>query len=100
MSGKFQPTVEQLLSVIKTQTEIVKLGLDLDSVMTVVAQQSKNIIEADGAIIELLETNEMVVHSVSDHNLNLLGHRIKVKNTLSGLCIEKKEILYLSLIHI
>lgn len=94
MSGKFQPTVEQLLSVIKTQTEIVKLGLDLDSVMTVVAQQSKNIIEADGAIIELLETNEMVVHSVSDHNLNLLGHRIKVKNTLSGLCIEKKEILY------
>ncbi|MEK5778356.1 GGDEF domain-containing protein, partial [Acinetobacter nosocomialis] len=75
MSGKFQPTVEQLLSVIKTQTEIVKLGLDLDSVMTVVAQQSKNIIEADGAIIELLETNEMVVHSVSDHNLNLLGHR-------------------------
>ena len=57
MSGKFQPTVEQLLSVIKTQTEIVKLGLDLDSVMTVVAQQSKNIIEADGAIIAVSYTH-------------------------------------------
>ncbi|MBK0063043.1 MULTISPECIES: sensor domain-containing diguanylate cyclase [unclassified Acinetobacter] len=94
MSGKYQPTVEQLLSVIKTQTAIVKLGLDLNSVMTVVAQQAKTIIEADGAIIELLEADEMVVHSVSDSNLSLLGHRIKIKNSLSGRCIEEKEILY------
>lgn len=45
MSGKFQPTVEQLLSVIKTQTEIVKLGLDLDSVMTVVANSQRTLLK-------------------------------------------------------
>ncbi|WP_130802717.1 GGDEF domain-containing protein [Acinetobacter ihumii] len=96
MSGQGQPTVEQLLLVIKTQTAIAKLGLDLNAVMMMVTQQAQTIIGADGAIIELLEADEMVVHSVAGSASNLLGHRIKIKNSLSGLCIEKKEILYSS----
>lgn len=94
MSGKYEPTVKQLLSVIKTQTAIAKLGLDLNAVMVMIAEQSQTIIAADGAIVELVEGDEMVVHAVSGGAANLLGYRIKTENSLSGLCIEKKEILY------
>lgn len=40
MSKPIEPTSSQLMSVIQTQTAIAKLGLDLNAVMTVVAEQA------------------------------------------------------------
>ena len=56
-----QPTSKQLLSVIQTQTAIAKLGLDINAVMTLVAEQVQLITNAKGAIVELAEEGDMVL---------------------------------------
>ena len=45
------PTQEQLLSVIHTQTEIIKLGHDLNAVMTLIADKIQQITGAQGAVV-------------------------------------------------
>ena len=93
MSAK-QPTQKQLMSVIKTQTEIAKLGLDINAVMTLVAEQAQTITHSKGAVVELAEGHEMVYRAVSGGASSLLGLRLNMANSLSGLCIEKNETLY------
>ena len=46
MSHNHQATPSQLMSVIQTQTAIAKLGLDLNAVMTLVAEQAQQITNA------------------------------------------------------
>ncbi len=89
-----QPTSKQLLSVIQTQTAIAKLGLDINAVMTLVAEQVQLITQAKGAIVELAEDGDMVYRAVSNGANEFLGLRLKMKSSLSGLCIEQNETLY------
>lgn len=88
------PSVAQLLGVIKAQTEIAKLGLDLNGVMTFVAEQAQAIAGATGAIVELAEGDDMVYRAVAGTASNLLGLRLKRKASLSGLCVATGETLY------
>ncbi|HCG6646676.1 MULTISPECIES: hypothetical protein [Vibrio] len=46
------PTNEKLLEVIKMQTELTKLGLDLGAVMQRVVDRALPLVRADGAVIE------------------------------------------------
>lgn len=94
MSKPKQPTQKQLLAVIQTQTAIAKLGLDLNAVMTLVAEQAQLITHAKGAVVELVEDGEMVYRAVSGGAAHLLGLRLGQQNSLSGLCVEQNKILY------
>lgn len=94
MSKPKQPTQKQLLAVIQTQTAIAKLGLDLNAVMTLVAEQAQLITHAKGAVVELAEDGEMVYRAVSGGAAHLLGLRLGQQNSLSGLCVEQNKILY------
>ncbi|MGE8683467.1 MAG: diguanylate cyclase domain-containing protein [Acinetobacter sp.] len=94
MSKNIEPTPSQLMSVIQTQTAIAKLGLDLNAVMTVVAEQAQIITHAQGAVVELAEEGDMVYRAVSGGASHLLGLRLHIQNSLSGLCIEQKNTLY------
>ncbi|WP_288687865.1 sensor domain-containing diguanylate cyclase [uncultured Acinetobacter sp.] len=94
MSKPIGPTPSQLMSVIQTQTAIAKLGLDLNAVMTVVAEQAQAITHAKGAVVELAEDGDMVYRAVSNGASHLLGLRLHVQNSLSGMCIEQKQTLY------
>ena len=87
MSKSAQPSQKQLLSVIQTQTAIAKLGLDLNAVMTLVAEQAQSITQAKGAVVELAEDGDMVYRAVSGGASHFLGLRLKLQNSLSGLCI-------------
>ena len=49
------PSSQQLMEVIRIQTEIAKLGLDLGGVMQFIVEQTLPLIDADGAAIELAE---------------------------------------------
>ncbi|TCB76469.1 sensor domain-containing diguanylate cyclase [Acinetobacter sp. ANC 4177] len=89
-----QPTPKQLMSVIQTQTAIAKLGLDLNAVMTLVAEQAQSLTHAKGSVVELAEDGEMVYRAVSGGASHLLGLRLNQKNSLSGLCIEENKTLY------
>ncbi len=88
-----EPTAAQLLAVIGTQTEIAKQGLELYSVMTLVAERAQDITGAAGAIVELAEGEEMVYRAVAGSAQELLGLRLGRKNSLSGLCVASREAL-------
>jgi GAF domain-containing protein len=94
MSKTKQPTSKQLLSVIQTQTAIAKLGLDINAVMTLVAEQVQLITHAKGAIVELAEEGDMVYRAVSNGANQFLGLRLKMDSSLSGLCIAQNTTLY------
>lgn len=89
-----EPTARQLLAIIKTQTEIAKLGLDLSAVMTLVAEQSQVITHAAGAVVELAEGDDMVYRAVAGSASGLLGLRLKRKTSLSGLSVATAATLY------
>lgn len=89
-----QPSSQQLMTVIQTQTAIAKLGLDLNAVMTLVAEQVQDMTQAKGAIVELAEDGDMVYRAVSNGADQFLGLRLGMHNSLSGLCIEQNKTLY------
>lgn len=84
----------QLLSVIQTQTEIAKLGLDIDAVMRLVTIRAQQLTQAVGAVIELQQGDEMVYRAVSGAARDLLGFSLKSSHSLSGTCIRQREALY------
>ncbi|WP_286235375.1 sensor domain-containing diguanylate cyclase [Thalassotalea sediminis] len=81
------PSSEELMRVIKVQTEIAKLGLDLGAVMQYVVEQTLNLISADGAAIELAEGEDMVYRAAAGISSENLGLRLKMSASLSGLCV-------------
>jgi len=85
---------DRLLSVIRTQTEIAKLGLDLGGVMTLVAERAQAMTNADGAVVELPEGEDMVYSAATGIGEPHLGLRLVRRNSLSGLCMEANEPLY------
>lgn len=82
------------MSVIQTQTAIAKLGLDLNAVMILVAEQAQSITQAKGAVVELAENGDTVYQTVSGGASHFWGLRLKLQNSLSGLCIAQNETLY------
>lgn len=83
-----QPGDAQLLAVIRTQTEIARLGLDLNGVMALVAERAQLITGATGAVVELADGDDMVYRAVAGVASRMLGLRLSRKNSLSGLCVE------------
>src|SRR5262245_60184328 len=82
-----QPSPPQLLAVIRTQTEIAKLGLDLSGVLALVADRARGITGAAGAVVEIAEGDEMVYRAASGSAAGLLGLRLRRSTSLSGLCV-------------
>lgn len=78
---------DKLLEVIQIQTQIAKLGLDLGSIIALVAERSPHLTGADGAVVELAEGDEMVYRASSGTAQKQLGLRLKREGSLSGLCV-------------
>lgn len=84
----------RLLEVIKTQTEIAKLGLDLGAVMALVAERAQQLTSAIGAVVELAELDDMVYRAATGLAASHLGMRLQRSSSLSGYCIEQGRALY------
>lgn len=82
-----------LLEVIKTQTEIARMGLDLGAVMQLVTQQTQKLTKAAGAIVELAEGEEMVYRAAAGIAEPQLGLRLNRTGSLSGQCVHEGRIL-------
>ena len=92
-AAKQDATAAQLLAIIATQTEIARLGLDLGSVMALIAERAQTITHASGAVVELVEGDDMVYRAVAGDAAGMLGVRLKREASLSGLCIATAEAL-------
>ena len=76
---------DQLIEVIDILTEIVQQGLDLEGVMFLVTEHAMKLTQAEGAVIELAEGDDMVYRATSGVAENQLGLRVKIDKSLSGL---------------
>ncbi|MDD2987491.1 MAG: sensor domain-containing diguanylate cyclase [Zoogloea sp.] len=85
--GAALPSAEDLLSIIRVQTEIARLGLDLDAVMGLAATASMELTTADGAAVEIVEGPLMVYRAAAGAALSQLGIGIDAEHSLSGLCV-------------
>ena len=74
-----------LMEIIRLQTEIAKLGLDLSGVVNAVVDRIPTITNAEGAIVEYAEGDEMVYRGASGITRPLLGTRVKREACLSGI---------------
>jgi diguanylate cyclase (GGDEF)-like protein len=90
-SFSINPTT--LLRIIKLQTEIAKLGTDLERVTATVVDRLPSLTSATGAIIEYLEGRQMVTRGVSGLSESLLGVRAECDSSLSGTCARENRIL-------
>ncbi|WP_414447556.1 diguanylate cyclase [Burkholderia sp. 22PA0099] len=89
----FAPSAETLLEIVRSQTEIAKLGLDLGGVMAYVAERGRHLTHAQSAVVELAEQDDMVYRATAGLATDLLGMRLKRAGSLSGLCVQTGEIL-------
>ncbi|PRH83429.1 sensor domain-containing diguanylate cyclase [Arenimonas caeni] len=84
---------DRLREVIATQAQIARLGFDLGGVMDLVAARTLPLVRADGAVVELVEGDEMVYRGAAGTAARSLGTRIGRRGSLSGLCMEQGVVL-------
>jgi diguanylate cyclase (GGDEF)-like protein len=85
---------DRLMAIIKTQSEIASSDLDTDQVMHLTATRAQEITGATSAVIELPEGDEMVYAVTSGEATPYLGIRMDRRSTLSGLALDRDQVLY------
>lgn len=88
------PSREKLLEVIAVQTEVARLGLDLGGLMDLVVQRTLSLVNADGAVVELAEGEDMVYRAAAGMARGSLGLRLQRGSSLSGLCVTQGRALH------
>lgn len=86
--------VAYLAGIIAVQTEIGKVGLDIDEVMALVAVRSQTLTGANGAVVELVGGDEMFYRAGSGVAAGFLGARIPAASSLSGLCVRTGQVFH------
>lgn len=79
-----------LLEIIQAQVRLVSLGNNLSAVIDEASAVAMQLTGADGAVVELLEGEEIVYRSASGIAEAQLGLRMPVANSLSGHCLLHK----------
>ena len=80
-------TAGVLLDVIDLHGEVTELGLDLPGVMDLVVRKVLDLVQAQGAAIELADGDSMVYRAVAGSASGQLGLRVDRARSLSGECI-------------
>ncbi|MEG5018341.1 MULTISPECIES: diguanylate cyclase domain-containing protein [unclassified Microcoleus] len=88
-----QQEFQRLAVVIATQQEIAIRNPNLDAVMAVITDRTQKSLGADGAVIEMLEGDELLYRAASGIASAYVGLRIKVATSLSGKCIATGQIM-------
>ncbi|MES2983957.1 MAG: diguanylate cyclase [Pseudomonadota bacterium] len=73
--------------VIEIQHDIISQRLNLQNAMNVITKRTQYITQADGAVIEMLEGDDMVYRAASGTMAPYVGFRLKAQGSMSGLCI-------------
>ena len=80
-------------SIVAIQEEISSAAMELQPVMDLITERVRDLTGATGGVIELLEGDEMVYRAVSGIPASHVGLRLDRKRTLSGLALERGEVL-------
>ena len=85
--------VTLLAEVVATQQAISTSDFDLEAVMAEIVVQAQRLTRADGAVVEMVDGDEMVYRAVAGAARPYLGFRLPVASSLSGLCVTSGEIV-------
>lgn len=85
--------VERMTQIVALQREVTGNQLEVEKVMTVITERVQRLTEASGAIVEMLDGDEMVYRAASGAGSPHHGLRLKAQGSLSGLCIKENTIL-------
>jgi diguanylate cyclase (GGDEF)-like protein len=81
---------ERLLEVIALQNEIVAAGLALESVMSLVTERARPFTGAPGAVIELVDGDDLMYAAASGSAAPSKGLRLARATSLSGRCVAER----------
>ena len=84
---------EQLLAIIRTQTEIAASDLDLSTVMQLIAERSMELTAGTAGVIEIAEGNQMSYKVTCGEATPFLGLKVPIESSLSGLCLREGRVL-------
>jgi signal transduction histidine kinase/DNA-binding response OmpR family regulator len=88
-----QARVRRLEEVVRTQALLADSKLDLGHFMQLVVDRMQALTGCKGAVVELVEGDEMVYRAASSSITQHVGVRLKRQGSLSGLCVERREVL-------
>ncbi|MGE5408002.1 MAG: diguanylate cyclase domain-containing protein [Syntrophothermus sp.] len=84
---------DTLLTIIRTQTEIAASDLDLLAKMELLAERAQELTRASGAMVELVDGEEMVCEVATGEATPYLGMRLRRDGSLSGRCMAELRLL-------
>ncbi|MEO8706624.1 MAG: sensor domain-containing diguanylate cyclase [Kofleriaceae bacterium] len=83
-------TPERLLSVIEVQNAIAAAGMNADEVMGIVVERASALTSATGAVVAIVEGDEVVYRAVSRPSTIALGTRLSKSASLPGRCVAER----------
>jgi len=83
----------RLNEIITTQYMLAKAELDLDAFIALIVERMALLTPANGVVVEMVEDNEMVYRAATGTVAPYLGLRLKMDDSLSGLCVLSREVL-------
>jgi len=83
----------RLSAVVQTQQEVLSAITDLEKVMALVVERTPEVTSGSGAVIELVEGDQLVYRAASGAAREHLGLRLPFAGSLSGLAVTEKEIM-------
>src|SRR5437870_13000525 len=81
----------RLSSIVAAHQEIVTCVPDTAQVMNVAARHAQQITDADGAVVEALEGEELAYRAMSGKAVAAPGLRLRVEDSLSGVALRTRQ---------
>ena len=82
-----------LRGLMEVQSLITEQGFDLDTFMQRVVDLAQSLTDASGAVVELVEGDEMIYRCASGSIRDYVGLRLRSAGSLSGLCVAQARVL-------
>jgi diguanylate cyclase (GGDEF)-like protein/PAS domain S-box-containing protein len=86
-------SLKQLQTIIDVQARVADAALDLEAFMQDVVDAAERLTNATGAVIELIDGDDMVYSRASGRTAAFVGLRLKREGSLSGLCVAERHVL-------
>jgi diguanylate cyclase (GGDEF)-like protein/PAS domain S-box-containing protein len=93
IEGELQAYVAGLTAVIAIQQEIATRSLDLETLMRLIVVRAREITGAKGAVIGLMEDNELIYRAATDEALSQLGQKLEMAGALSTAALREATAL-------
>lgn len=90
----WQSDAEFLAAISNTQADLAAVELDPALIMQMIVSRTQALTRADGAVIELVEGDQMAYREACGMLAAHVGLRVPIASSLSGLCATGGEAIY------